>query len=130
MKKRIVLLLTYLFVCIAFIDAQNVPQGVVVAFKNGNSQQLNSFLCDKVELIIQNQTTQADKNVASEIINRFFTNNKVKSFEVNHQGNRNESSFFIGTLMTDNGEYRINCFFRKLNNKYIIHQIRIDKTNG
>lgn len=58
-----------------------------------------------------------------------FAENKVSSFNVNHEGKRDESSFIIGTLGTANGNFRVNCFFRKVQNKYVIHQIRIDKTN-
>ena len=101
MKKRVVLLLTCLFLWVSSIFAQDVPVGVVVAFK---------------------QT--AEGTMAN-----FFAENKVSSFNVNHEGKRDESSFIIGTLGTANGNFRVNCFFRKVQNKYVIHQIRIDKTN-
>ena len=44
MKKRVVLLLTCLFLWVSSIFAQDVPVGVVVAFKKGNSQELNRYL--------------------------------------------------------------------------------------
>ena len=59
----------------------------------------------------------------------FFTENKVSGFNVNHQGKRDESSFVIGTLATTNGNFRVNCFLKKVQNQYLIHQIRIDKIN-
>ena len=129
MKKRVVLLLTCLFLWVSSIFAQDVPVGVVVAFKKGNSQELNGYLGDKVDLIIHNRTTNADKRTAEGAMANFFAENKVSSFNVNHEGKRDESSFIIGTLGTANGNFRGNCFFRKVQNKYVIHQIRIDKTN-
>ena len=57
------------------------------------------------------------------------TENKVSGFNVNHQGKRDESSFVIGTLATTNGNFRVNCFLKKVQNQYLIHQIRIDKIN-
>ena len=129
MKKRVVLLLTCLFLWVSSIFAQDVPVGVVVAFKKGNSQELNRYLGDKVDLIIHNRTTHADKRTAERAMANFFAENKVSSFNVNHEGKRDESSFIIGTLGTANGNFRVNCFFRKVQNKYVIHQIRIDKTN-
>lgn len=129
MKKRVVLLLTCLFVWMSSLSAQDVPAGAIVAFKKGNSQELNRYLGDKVDLIIQNRTTNANKKTAEETMAGFFDANKVSSFDVNHQGKRDESSFIIGTLVTKNGNFRVNCFFRKVQNKYVIHQIRIDKTN-
>ncbi|WP_291529441.1 DUF4783 domain-containing protein [Bacteroides sp. UBA939] len=129
MKKRVVLFLTCLFIWMSSLFAQDVPVGVIVAFKKGNSQELNRYLGDKVDLIIQNRTTNADKPTAEGAMADFFANNKVSGFNVNHEGKRDESSFVIGTLATTNGNFRVNCFFRKVQNRYIIHQIRIDKTN-
>ena len=129
MKKRVVLLLTGLFMWMSSSFAQDVPAGVIVAFKKGNSQELNRYLGDKVDLVMQNRTTNADKQTAEKAMAVFFADNKVSNFNVNHQGKRDESSFVIGTLTTANGNFRVNCFFRKVQNKYVIHQIRIDKTN-
>lgn len=129
MKRRSICLLAVFFIWATSLMAQDVPAGVVAAFRKGNVQELNGYLGDKVELIIQSRTTPADKQTAGKALSAFFLNNKVSAFNVNHQGKRDESSFIIGTLTTANGNFRVNCFFRKVNNKYVIHQIRIDKTN-
>lgn len=97
--------------------------------QEGKLSELNRYLGDKVDLIIHNRTTNADKQTAEGTMANFFAENKVSSFNVNHEGKRDESSFIIGTLGTANGNFRVNCFFRKVQNKYVIHQIRIDKTN-
>ena len=129
MKKRVLLWIAGLLFSASTLLAQDVPVGVVLAFKKGSSQELNKFLGDKVDLIIQNRSTNADKQAAESTMNTFFTENKVSTFHVNHQGKRDESSFVIGTLTTANGKFRVNCFFKRVQNKYLIHQIRIDKTN-
>lgn len=129
MKKRVVLLLTGLFIWMSSLFAQDLPAGVIGAFKKGSSQELNRYLSDKVDLIIQNKASNVDKSSAEETMSDFFSTNQVNDFNVNHQGQRDESSFVIGTLTTMNGNFRVNCFFRKVQNKYVIHQIRIDKTN-
>lgn len=103
--------------------------GVVVAFKKGNSQELNRYLGEKVNLVIQNRSESVDRQAAEGTLAAFFSSNKVSGFNVNHEGKRDESSFIIGTLTTANGNFRINCFFRRVQNKYLINQIRIDKTN-
>lgn len=129
MKKRVLLWIAGLLFSASTLLAQDVPVGVVLAFKKGSSQELNKFLGDKVDLIIQNRSTNADKQAAESTMNTFFTENKVSTFNVNHQGKRDELSFVIGTLTTANGKFRVNCFFKRVQNKYLIHQIRIDKTN-
>ena len=60
-------------------------RGVIGAFKEGNSQELNKYLGDKVDLIIQNKSTHADKRTAEGTMAAFFSNHKVGSFNVNHQ---------------------------------------------
>ncbi|MBC8593907.1 DUF4783 domain-containing protein [Oscillospiraceae bacterium N12] len=129
MKKRVLLWFAGLLFSVSTLFAQDVPVGVVVAFKKGSSQELNKYLGDKVDLVIQNRTASADKQEAESAMSTFFADNKVSSFNVNHQGKRDESSFVIGTLTTANGNFRVNCFFKRVQNKYLIHQIRIDKTN-
>lgn len=129
MRKRVILLFSSLLFWASSILAQDVPVGVIVAFKKGNSQELNKYLGDKVNLIIQNKSTDADKLSVEGAMADFFATHKVQSFNVNHQGKREESSFVVGTLSTANGNFRVNCFFRRVSNKYLINQIRIDKTN-
>ena len=131
MKKRVLLWIAGLLFSASTLLAQDVPVGVVLAFKKGSSQELNKFLGDKVDLIIQNRSTNADKQAAESTMNTFFyRKNKVSTFNVNHQGKRDESSFVIWyPLTTANGNFRVNCFFKRVQNKYLIHQIRIDKTN-
>ena len=129
MRKRVILLFSSLLFWASSILAQDVPVGVIVAFKKGNSQELNKYLGDKVNLIIQNKSTDADKLSAEGAMADFFATHKVRSFNVNHQGKREESSFVVVTLSTANGNFRVNCFFRRVSNKYLINQIRIDKTN-
>ena len=127
MKKRLFLLSAGLLFTITMLLAQDVPVGVVSAFNKGNSQELSKYFGDHVELIIQNAPRNESKQLTESNLSSFFASNKVTGFTVNHQGNRDESSFMIGTLVTATGSYRVNCFFRKLQDKYVIHQIRIDK---
>lgn len=129
MKKRVVLWLFGLCFGLTFVWAQEVPAGVVAAFKKGSAQELAKFLGDKVELIVQGKSSGYDRQKAREAMAGFFAGNKVGGFEVNHQGKRNESSFMVGTLATAHGNYRVNCFFRRVENNYVIHQIRIDKND-
>ena len=108
MKKRVLVGMTALLLSISLLMAQEIPAGVITAFKRG---------------------TNVDKQKATAAMQEFFTENKVSGFNVNHQGKRDESSFIIGTLATTRGNFRVNCFLKKVENQYLIHQIRIDKIN-
>lgn len=127
MEKRMLLWMVGMLFFNSLLLAQDIPGGVVAAFKKGSAQELGSYLGDKVNLIIQNRSTDANRQTTVGTMNTFFADNKVSGFEVNHQDKRDESGFVIGTLATANGNFRVNCFLKKIQNNYLIHQIRIDK---
>lgn len=129
MKKTVFLLISGMFFLISTLSAQDIPIGIAVAFKKGNAQELGKYMADKVDLIVLNKTSNLGKQQAESMIATFFAENQVSGFTVNHQGKRDESCFMIGTLTTGNGSFRVNSFLKRLENKYLIHQIRIDKTN-
>lgn len=129
MKKRVLLGMTALLLSISVLLAQEIPSGVITAFKRGSSQELSKYMGDKVSLVILVRSTNADKQKATATMQEFFTKNKVSAFDVNHQGKREESGFVVGTLTTANGKFRVNCFLKKVQTQYLIHQIRIDKIN-
>lgn len=122
-------MLTALVLCVAFAHAQDVPAGLTNAFKKGNAQDLFPYLSNQVEISIQNKAHNCNRTGAQQSMATFFASNRVSTFTVNHQGKRDESGFFVGTLSTANGPFRVNCFFKKSGSQTLIHQIRIDKTN-
>ena len=128
MKKRMLLILTGLLLSITGMTAQEVPGGMVRAFKLGNAEELSGYFAKKVELIISGGSKVYDKQCAENAMDGFFSANKISGFTVNHQGQRVKSGFIVGTYTAQTGTYRINCFFRNTGNKYLIYQIRIDKS--
>ena len=128
MKKRVLLGMASLLLSVSLLMAQEIPAGVITAFKRGSSQELSKYMGDKVNLVLQGSSANVDKK-ATAMMQEFFTENKVSAFDVNHQGKRDESSFVIGTLTTTKGKFRVNCFLKKVQTQYLIHQIRIDKIN-
>ena len=129
MKKRVLLGMASLLLSVSLLMAQEIPAGVITAFKRGSSQELSKYMGDKVNLVLQGSSANVDKKKATAMMQEFFTENKVSAFDVNHQGKRDESSFVIGTLTTTKGKFRVNCFLKKVQTQYLIHQIRIDKIN-
>ena len=129
MKKRVLVGMAALLLSFSLLMAQEIPAGVITAFKRGSSQELSKYMGDKGNLVLQGSSTNVDKQKATAVMQDFFTKNKVNGFTVNHQGKRDGSSFVIGTLVTTNGNFRVNCFLKKVQDKCLIHQIRIDKIN-
>ena len=62
-----------LFLCLGGLAyGQDVPGGVVAAFKKGNSQELNGYLSDKVELILESRSINVDNQAAEKKMASFF----------------------------------------------------------
>ena len=80
MKKRIFLLSTGLLFTMSLLIAQDVPVEVVTAFNKGNSQELNKYFAEQVELIIQSSQQNADKGLTESTLSSFFNDHKVNGF--------------------------------------------------
>lgn len=63
-EKRVLLWMAGLVFAVTSLFAQDIPVGVVVAFKKGNSQELNRYLGEKVNLVIQNRSESVDRQAA------------------------------------------------------------------
>ena len=85
MKKRVLLGMTALLLSISLLMAQEIPEGVITAFKRGSSKELTKYMGDKVNLVLQGRSTNLDKQKATAVMQDFFTGNKVNGFTVNHQ---------------------------------------------
>lgn len=129
MRKKVVTICLCVLWGAFGLAAQNVPGALANAFKSGNAKELSFYFSEKVDMALADGSKEYSKEEAGKLMTDFFSANKVNDFTVNHHGKRNESSFIVGTLSTSSGNYRINCFFKKMGDKFLIHQIRIDKNN-
>ena len=129
MRKNFYGIFLSLCMTMAVAVAQKVPTGLKEAFQNGHAQALSTYLAESVEIIFPDQAQTLNRPKAINALSSFFANNPPQRFAANHQGEKGESSFLVGTLTTANGSFRLNIFFRKDNDNYLIHQIRIDKTH-
>ena len=53
MKKRVLLGMASLLLSVSLLMAQEIPAGVITAFKRGSSQELSKYMGDKVNLVLQ-----------------------------------------------------------------------------
>ena len=64
MKKRMLLLMIGVMLSVTVAMAQNVPAGVMMAFKRGSSVELGKYLSGDVELVILDRTLNSNKATA------------------------------------------------------------------
>jgi hypothetical protein len=108
----------------------SIPQAVILAFKNGNAEQLASFFNPHIELVMIGQSDVYSKSQAQIILKKFFRQNVPENFEVLQRGQKEKVSFVIGRLITSNGKFKVYILGKGTGNQYKIHQLRIEKDYG
>lgn len=114
---------------IAAAQQNQIPNDVISAFGNGDIAKLAPFLNTNVELVVAKTNDVFSRQQATGIIADFFKKNKISAFNVLHNGNRESASFLIGTLTTNNGNFRVYILMRKTGKQSLIQQLRIESSN-
>jgi len=127
MKKIFSISVFFILISNHCIFSQNVPEEILTAFKKGNSTLLSQYFNSSIELTIENNDNFYSKNQAEQILKDFFNKNSIISFNITHQGEKNDAIFFIGSLNTNKGTYRVTAYLKFSKNQKLIHQLRIEK---
>ena len=125
-KFKVVLLFFALFVLVPQVFSQ-IPDEIVLSIQNGNDEMLANYFNENVELVVESHDDVFSKAQAKQIVAEFFKANKPKQFSIIHQGGKDGARYAIGSLVTNNGTFRVYFLVKnKLNSPYI-HQLRIEK---
>lgn len=127
--KKILLSVLMLSIFAAVFAQNEVPTDVISAFGSGDAAKLAPFLNSNVELVVAKTNDVFSRQQTTGIITDFFKKNKVNSFNVLHNGNREAASFLIGTLNTSNGNYSVYILMRKSGKQSLIQQLRIESSD-
>ncbi len=114
---------------LGYAQNSDVSSEIAMALNNGDATRLSVQMNSNIELVIGNKNDVFSKQQATGIISDFFKKNKVGSFVVLHNGKKESSGFTIGTLKTNNGDYRVYILTRKTGNQTLIQQLRIETSN-
>ncbi len=123
MKTFFTSLLTGLLL-LGSIATQNGIDEVIGALRSGSSSELSKFFDDNIDLTLPDKSDSYSKAQAQLIVKDFFTNNKVKGFDLKHKGDSPGGHFCVGTLQTSAGNFGTNVFMKMKNNKEVIREIR------
>ena len=133
MKKRSLLSIVVMMLCITFLQAQDqtkIPEGIFLSLKAGNASDLSKYMNSTVQLLLLKKEDFYKKNVAEKIFKDFFDEYKTKDFVLSHQGGINDAQYAIGNLKTEKGNFRVYFLLKKVDQELLIHLIRIEVDNG
>jgi hypothetical protein len=110
-----------------FID---VSKDVVDAIKQGNAQLIAKNFNDKIDLKILDKEDVYSKAQAELVLKDFFAKHPIKSFVESHtSAAKSSNQFVVGTLTCTNGKYRVSFLLKKISERFLISQFRIETEN-
>jgi hypothetical protein len=128
MKRYLVLLFTSLFLWFSTY-AQPQAEDVSKALNGGNVQNIFKYFDNVLDVTINDDQTTYSKAQAEEVVKGFLTRNSAKSFEVLHDGAKNESSYFVIGQLKGKGRivYRVYLAFKLKDKHYVLQQIKFER---
>lgn len=96
------------------------------ALNSRNATVLSQYFCNSIELQLPGVDGTYSKTQARNYLSEFFSKSQPRSFEIIHQGMRENVSFVIGRLVTASTAYRVNMLLKKEDGTMKIYQLRIE----
>jgi len=104
--RKLFILLFIAALAVSFVadDVAQTKATITKAFQSGNAGLLTPLLADPVEITLPTADDSYSKAQASEILKKFFSQNKPKSYTEKHSGKSVDGSVFvIGSYLTTGG---------------------------
>lgn len=99
-------------------------ENVISALRGGNAGELAKYFDDKIEIALPSKSDSYSRSQALVILQDFFQNNGVKTFDVKFKGDNGGSQYCIGTLVTRSGNFRTTFLLANRNGKQLVKEIR------
>lgn len=125
-----VLLSMLLMALTTTIQAQRegtLPSNITEATRDGDAVELANYFNDKIELVLPSKAGVFSKQQAQFMMKDFFTSFAPRSFQIIHQGVRENATFAIGKYTHANGSFRILFLTKNDGGETLIHQLRIEQ---
>ncbi len=86
---------------------QNVKSGISDGFSKGDAQLLSTYFPSNIDISILGKSNLYSNSQAKQVLTTFFTQHKVSSFSITHEGNSGGTKYFVGNYVSGASKYRI-----------------------
>lgn len=104
-----------------------IPAQLVEGFKEGNAKTVGIYFNSHVEILVFDDRDVYSKTQAEMIVKKFFDNNTPLKFDLTYKSGSKNIKFGVGDLTTKTSIYSIYFMLKKSGNKYLIHQLKIER---
>lgn len=101
---------------------------IISSFSEGNADKLSQYFGGSVEIATPTGEGVYSKAQAKQVVSRFFSQNKVQSSHLIHNGTSSSGSkFIVLNYKANQEEYRITIFLKQSGSDFLIQEIDIVK---
>lgn len=126
--KNIILIIVAIFTGFT-VFSQEIPVKLMHGFQTGNADELSVHFNERFQLTLLSTDYRVSKSQATEILRDFFKKYPPTDFSILFKGDKKDSNFAVGKMTTKSTVFRVNIFFRKINDTNLIHLLEIEKDN-
>jgi hypothetical protein len=105
----------------------SIKTSITEGFSQGNAKMVGSYFNSNVDVSLLGKENLYSKSQAVQVLKTFFIDHAPKGFSIIHEGNSNNLKYFIGSLLTDQGNFRITLNIKSINNSEFISRLTIEE---
>ncbi|MEO8734357.1 MAG: DUF4783 domain-containing protein [Flavobacteriales bacterium] len=125
--KRALLLLVLAMSFIGLRAQSDVKDQVISSLGSGNASAVAGQMVANVDMTLPGTSDYYSKAQAEQILRKFFDQHPAKGLSIEHEGNsQGGDSYYIGTLHTASGDFRVTFFLKKVGAAFQVKQLRIE----
>lgn len=126
--KRLLLIAGLGLILLSFKAVSGDPESIISALKQGNAEQLSQFFDNILDIKLpeKDEIKNVGKNQAGITLKNFFSENRVKGFELTSQREMGGTMYMTGKLQASGKSYNITLMMKSKGDKTSIITVRIN----
>lgn len=99
---------------------------LIASLKTGDTNRINTYLDQSVDISLPGHNGVYDKTEAKKMLQLFFAQHPIKTFQVIHQTNLTGKQMCVGNLLTSNATYRATFLIQQKSGEQVLREIRFE----
>lgn len=117
-----------LMLVVQFAFSQDGEDQVIKLFRQGDAEGLSEYFQESIDIGLPEKDMDYSREQGRIVLKDFFNEYPVKEFDIEEEGNTNESTrFIIGQYESVKKTFRVLIILKMEDDKYRIHKIKVEE---
>lgn len=108
------------------VPVVDLKTSIEIGFETANSRMIAQHFASNIDISLLDKENLYSKSQAEQVLKTFFLENKPTKFSIIHQGKSATTQYYIGSLVTDKGDFRITVNVKMVAKKEFISHLTIE----